>query len=497
MIATLLLCLLSSSPAPAARGVLFQETADAEVDQKIAEAGSDVAKLLELASSLTAAEKGDGAKKTYKKVLELDPKNEVAHKALRHHPYDGKWFESYAELSKYRREETAKMKEKGLARYKDQWVAEADLPYLNMGWTKGGDGKWANPAELQRKQQEQEFLAKQYEFRVDDSTWIAPEDKSKWTPDSWKCGDQWLSMEQANAYHAEPTQMWRLEGAHFVVLTTCDWQGGNEARWHAEQVYPDLVRLFGLQPDHKPPFIVLNGLAQYNEGAGGQATWRLPESEGISSLYGAYFADQNVDLTQTPPQYMGCGVSYWDRKDARLAPWGPYWLRFAAAQSYCEAVDPSWLTISELIASAGSGGQGSFENFWKEKKIPRWMRYGASSYCDRFSKDPQAGPGGNPWNRREGACVKIKENGGLRKIEDIFTFTIDPNDPNADQLFHSAGLLVSFLLDGSESKKLREKHDAFKAALRSGARKDVDKAIEDLQKELEKNEKEIKKFADL
>ena len=136
MIAALFLSVLPA-PAPAlvARAPFAQEANDAEVDKKIAEAGTDIAKLLELATSYTTASNDDAAKKVYKKIVALDPNHEAAHKALRHHNYDNKWFESYAELSKYRREETANMKAKGLAKWREQWVPEGDVPYLNMGWT--------------------------------------------------------------------------------------------------------------------------------------------------------------------------------------------------------------------------------------------------------------------------------------------------------------------------------------------------------------------------
>ena len=46
------------------------------------------------------------------------------------------------------------MKGKGLARYKDEWVPEGDVPFLNMGWTKDEKGVWTNPAELARLKQE-------------------------------------------------------------------------------------------------------------------------------------------------------------------------------------------------------------------------------------------------------------------------------------------------------------------------------------------------------
>ena len=277
MIAALLLSVLPNPAAPFAPTVVFQEAADADVDAKIAGAGQDVAKLLEVAKAFTAESKDDAAKKTYKKIVELDPKHEEAHKALRHHSYDGKWFESYAELSKYRREETAKMKEKGLVRFRDEWVAEADLPYLNMGWVKDESGRFIDPVAAEREKQIAKYKADGYEFRADDSTWISPAEKAQWSSGLWKCGEQWVDLAKANEFHAVMGQWWMREGDHFVCWSTCEWEGANWAVWYADQTYADLVRLFGLQPKKKPHFVVLNSLDQYNQAAGGQPPV-LPES---------------------------------------------------------------------------------------------------------------------------------------------------------------------------------------------------------------------------
>jgi len=481
-----------------------QDSGAADVDAQIAAAGEDVSKLMELAKTFSSGGDRDAAKKVYERVIEIDPNHEEAHKALRHHFYDNQWFTSYAELSKYRREETAKMKEKGLVRWKDEWVAEADKPYLDMGWVKGENGKWADPVAAARDKQVAEWKAKGYQYRADDSSWVAPEDMAHWNASLWKCGDEWVDMEKANAYHSQIGQWWQKDGEHFVAWSTCDWEGANYAAWYADQIYPDMVRLFGVQPTKKPHFVVLNSLDQYNQAAGGNPPL-LPETEGISSVHGAYFADGFIvpDQATGAFQYLGCGVSWWDRAgDMKL--WGPYWLRWAAAQSYCEAIDPSWNAISEFIAAATGGGQPSANNFWSEKLIPRWMRYGAASYAERFLKDPQAGDGGNPWAIREGSFAKIKENGGMHKVEDIFAFAIDLNDPdNTSRLYQGAGRVVAYLLDGADGdKKLREKHSAFKATLKAmlsggGDRKDYDKAVDALQKELAKSERDIKKYADL
>jgi hypothetical protein len=101
---------------------------DAEYDTKLAEAGDDVAKLWELHLWCKETSRNSESRATLKKLLENDAEHEEAHKALGHHNYDGQWFETYTSLAKYKRAEEASMKEKGLARYKDEWVKIDDLP---------------------------------------------------------------------------------------------------------------------------------------------------------------------------------------------------------------------------------------------------------------------------------------------------------------------------------------------------------------------------------
>jgi hypothetical protein len=390
------------------------------------------------------------------------------------------------------------MKEKGLARFKDEWVAEADVPYLMMGWTKDSAGHWSDPVAAAEAKQVAEWKTQGYEFRADDNSWIAPADFEKWKAIQWKCGEEWLDMAKADEYHSKIEQAWKLVGEHFEVWATCDWNGANLARWHADKIYPELVRLFGVEPAAKPHFVVLNSLQQYNQAAGNQPI--LIEAEGFSSLHGAYFADAFYDRGATPPRFLGCGVSYWDRKDQKLAGWGTYWLRWAAAQSYVDAIDPSWMAVSRWIGDGGRGDiAGYAEPFWAEKKIPRWLRYGAASYVERFVKNPEAAEGQDPWTLRAFAFGEIKKAGGMRKLEDVFAFKLSMNDiEGSSRMYHEAGLIVAYLLDGAAGKKdVAEKHEAFKAALKSGSKADVVAAATALQKVLEKHDKDIEKFAGL
>jgi hypothetical protein len=127
------------------------------------------------------------------------------------------------------------------------------------------------------------------------------------------------------------------------------------------------------------------------------------------------------------------------------------------------------------------------------------MHYGAASYVERFAKS-SLGNGGNPWQMREDSFKLLKAAGGMRKIEDVLAFNLDINDiEGSGRMIQEAGVVISFLLDEAETdKKLREKHAAFKAALKPGVKKkDLDEAIQGLHKELARNEKDIKKFAGL
>src|SRR5262245_14159846 len=232
MIASLLLLLLAApgavpalqaapaqgTPAPAAPAQGTPAPApsaeEAAFDAKLAAAGKDVTKLLDLATACTTAGQGASARKAWTKVLEIDPANEAAHKGLNHQFYAGKWFESFAELSKFKRDEDAQMKAKGLARFKDGVVPVADVAYLKMGWTKGADGAWVSPVDAALAAEVAKREADGCQFRADDSSWIAPDEAKYWQQVLWKCGDEWVEMRVANAYHADLAKCWKLTGEH-------------------------------------------------------------------------------------------------------------------------------------------------------------------------------------------------------------------------------------------------------------------------------------------
>ncbi|MDF1837285.1 MAG: hypothetical protein P1V35_05410 [Planctomycetota bacterium] len=219
-----------------------------DVEKEIQAAGDDIERLLKLAASYQKASKAEHAKRVYQRVIELDTDHEQARKALRHQRYAGRWFESYVKLSRYKREELKRMKAKGLVPFEDRFVPKAELPFHQMGWVQDDAGTWMHPEDLAYAKQVAEWETAGYQFRADDTSWIAPEDTDKWSGLLWKCGEEWLPLEAADKYHSKFEQMWHLTGQYFEVSTTCSWNYANAARWHADQTHAHLMRLFGQAP---------------------------------------------------------------------------------------------------------------------------------------------------------------------------------------------------------------------------------------------------------
>jgi len=466
MLSTALLTFLAL-PASAPSAAPLSPPAIQEVDHEaeIAAAGDDLEKVLELARAWKEARQSTAAKAAFKRALELDAENEEAHKGLRHHFYDGKWFESYSALSKYKREETARMKEKGLSKLGDEWVPTADLPYLKMGWVKSEAGQWVDPVHAAQAAFEEQMAAEGRQLRPEDSSWVHPDDFDKWTEGLWQVGEEWVSLEQANELHAQITSPWRARGERFDLWTTCDLETLLAARWQADLTFPDLVRIYGVQPSHRPVVIILRDIGQFNSFAAGDQASGLPasESSGFSSLHHSYFADSLFNPgAEGSPRYIGTGVGYWDSSANYGEIWGKMSARHAAGLAYAEAIAPSLLTIANAISG---GAPPNLDEFWREKPVPRWLFYGAAAYVERFYVDETLE---NPLFQRAASVGDLLGQGDLDPLETVFAFNLSLEAiPASTRMILEAGLVVAFILDGNCGPVI-EAHRAYKNALKSG-----------------------------
>ena len=462
------------------------------VEEAIAACGNDTAKLWELAQQLKTASKYADARKAMEKIVEIDPEHAEARKGLGHQKYGDQWFKSSVELMMFRRNEEKAMREKGLVRYRDDWVPIADAPFIRMGWTKDASGTWKDPRKVALAEQEAKFLAEGREQQ--DLVWIPKEEFPKWDEGLWKCGEEWLTEEAADQYHAQLGRWWTVPTQHFILASTCTRAGVNWLVVWVDSVYDNLVRVFGKEPAEKPLVVMLNSLDQYNLFATGDPNNGIPPSEagGFSSVHHAFFAETFFDPTTQPPTYLGCGAGFWDYKP-ELSPWAKFSAFHAAGLSYAEAIDPSWECISQLVENPTGGFQAA--SFWGEKKIPLWLRFGGATYAETFAKDPLAEEGTDPWLNRTWAYGEVRRLGGLRNLAEVFAFQRDLNDiPNSKRLTYAAGALVSFMLDGG-NKEVTAAHEKWKQAIVTG--QGAAEATEALQAALIAHEKELREFTGL
>ncbi len=481
MVAPILCLLLSLAPAPAAVAAPASSVAQdpdrkAEFERRFQDAGQDVDKLWDLYNWCDAYGLTKEARKTARAVLDLDENHRKANEALGHIEYDGKWFKSEKQLEKYKKDEEERIaKEQGLVRWKDEWVPADDLPYLEKGLRRTKEGRWVTAEEYERIEEG---------WIQQDLVWVHPSEAEKIAQDLWKCGDEWLSLEKANEYHARVETWWVIPSARFVLHTTCKRETATKAIQHMESAFGDLARIYGISPTGKLDVALLRSIDQYGAFAG-------DDPIGTSGIYGAYPALHWLDRDKKI--FYGGGVGYWDDTTSEGNSWGVHYARHAAGLSYGQAVDPSAEALAKFAKSRT--GELDLEAFLEEKQVPDWFRAGAASYVSRYFLDPFSND--RTWPRKWSA-ENILRRGGLDPLTQIYRFELgfdsDQSKDRSAKLLNEAGLLLAFVLDG-DVPEVKHAHAEAKAALRSG--KDVAAAFQKLEKAIEAAEPALRSFAGL
>jgi hypothetical protein len=482
----------AASPQPAPPAHCAQDDRKAEFEKRLAEAKGDREALWKVYDWAEAFGMSKESRQVLRAILEVDDGDAKAHELLGHVLYDGKWFPNEKKKLEYQQQkEEAEAKAKGYVRYKDTWVDPKDVPYLEKGWVKLESGEWVDPEEHKRVT---EGWVKQ------DLTWVAPEDKPKLEQGLWKCGDQWLSLEEADQYHSKFGQWWQIPGRHFVLWTTLDRATAIKALEEIDGGLSDLNAFFGVSPKSPPHLLLLNSLDQYNAMAKGSETVAY-EAFGFSGGTYGFFADLWFDPASS--KYLGCGVGYWDASSEAGNRFGRHAARLAAGLSYVEGLDPSPKAIAKLTSSTSGKKNARFDpskfplqEFYGEKRLPFSLRYGAACFFERYFLDRTAPSGGDVHWPRHWAMQNIERRGGLDPLAKILAFQPDQSmqaDPDkAGKMASQCGLLISFVMHGN-CQPVQEAHRAWREAFQSGG--DIQKATVALFKAIEAHEAEFRKYA--
>jgi hypothetical protein len=118
--------------------------------------------------------------------------------------------------------------------------------------------------------------------------------------------------------------------------------------------------------------------------------------------------------------------------------------------------------------------------FWSEKRIPRWLRYGAGLVLRALLHRSQGcGRRRSALGARDGVSRTSSRRAGSASSTRCSPFHLALDDIDGSvKLIHEAGALVAYMLDGGD-KKVAEAHAAFREALKSEG--DTSKQVDALQ----------------
>jgi len=433
-------------------------------------------------------------KSCLRRIVQLKPDDEKAHKLLGEVSYEGKWYPSEKKVEEYKKQVADKAakdaekaaKDKGLVKYKGEWVTPEDLTYLQRGMVKNDKGDWIDP-------EEQKKLAEGWVKQ--DLEWIPPQEKENIAKGLWKCGDKWLELGPANEYHSEFFEWWKIpHEKKYVLFTTCARKVAALIDANIANAYDDLLKCYGCAPPAPPAVIILQNQAQYEAfAAGDQEEGRPPaESTGLSSTHYAFFADTCVN--RATGEFAQWGVSYWDASTEAGPKWAIHSTRNALGQSFAEALDPSTKTMEKVTEEQRFDAKA----FWEEKKIPLWFRFGAACYVERYFTDHDVKAGGNSRWSIEWSLQNLLTRGGMLPIAKVLEYEPTVEKAEDTQVWYNRiGLVMYFMVEG-KCAPVTEKLVAFQAALKSGKDpKALTAAAKALAAELGRHDTDLRKFAAL
>jgi hypothetical protein len=293
------------------------------------------------------------------------------------------------------------------------------------------------------------------------------------------------------------------------MYTTCERDLAiQRIKRELDDAYDDLTRIYGTHPALPIVVIVLRDSSQYGSYAAGDefAQRENTDALGLSSVHYAYFADLSVEADTGARLEAGAG--YWDASSEEKSKWGVHSVRHALGLSFAEALDGSPKTIERNVKTRMSPQQ-FWDSYYGEKRFPRWFRYGAATYVERYYHDDTVGGGGKPYWTREWSVDNIRAKGGLRQLKQVLEFDLSTDGgPDGAKLINESGLVMSWILDGGKDTakaKLKAVQDAL-AAIRApdakpGGEKDREKtfaaAIKALEEEVLASADAIKAYAGL
>ena len=451
---------------------------DREFDRRLEAAGDDVHELWELVLWCEDTDREKQARTVLRQIVRAHPNHSRARQRLGHVQHEGEWFESERDLERHLEElEEERAREQGFVRYRGQWVHPEHVPLLRKGLVRGPLGRWLT-------KEEQRNLAEGWVLQ--DLVWIPPDEVANVGQGLWKCGEKWLSLEEADLYHTRLERPWIVPTETLTLRTSCPRATAEKAIVQMEAAYEEMVRLWGKAPAR--PLRVLLGQSsdQTTTFVGGQ--YRAPyDGRELLGTLRATFAEGFRD----DERWLGAGTSFWDGSSEGHARYGVHDSRMALGLAFSDALDPSPDAVARLERKGWS--EDFPAEYWEEKQAPPWWFWGTACYAARYYGD-RTRAGGDPWWARAWSIENLRLAGGLPSLDPVWEFEIGRGNLDGPRIVNAAGLVVAFVADG-ECDPVRELHREIVEHVRGG--KDPGKIFDQLRKTIDEHEDDLRTFAGL
>lgn len=461
---------------------------DTELAQQLSQAGRDAERLWAVYQSCMKSGRNAAAPSVLRSILRSAPDHAGAREALGHVRGKDAWFPSQEALERYERSQDPEVaKARNYSPIKGVWMHPEESAFPAKGWTKDQEsGLWTSLDD--RRRLDAGWVRQDLE-------WIAPAEAQKVDLCLRKVQGEWLDAKSADRRRARIDNMWDIPGPQVVLHTTVDREVALRAQRDMERACDDMRRVFGAEPLLPIHVTLLRDEEQYDRFAFGDPDGRRrgTHSARLHAVHTAFFAESWLQRVDGELAFRGMGVGYWDPEIPNGHLYGVHSARLAAGLSYADALDPSPKAVRRAL-SKDTGGDyvAAYE---AEKRLPAWLRYGGAVYAERYFKDAYAGADRDAWWPRAWSLDNLKTRGGVRPLDDVFAFKLDPDKRDDSlKLLIEAGLLVSFAVDGECAPVSAALAELQRALASSRLRPSITTALVDA---IKANEAQLRTFAGL
>lgn len=387
------------------------------------------------------------ARRIFQAILKQKPDHEGANLALGNELVEGKWLPAKEAEAARKRLMEAEAKAKGLVEVGGVYVEKDQVDDAKKGIFHH-DGQLVSRKEMLL------MLAGRVRHPVTGEL-IAAADLDKANQGQFPIGGgRWVDAKEANSFHQDTEHPWLYRTSYYTLISTLPVETLDKVKIIVDQAYESVSKFLGgvaPTPAHRPIVFVaatVDEFKGFGQGIGDE-----------TSSYGAFLTREEARVNTPYQEDARAAVCNWGEK----GNWGEYYAMHAAGMAY----------LGSLLQDL-------------DTKAPLWFEEGFGSYASRFRTGRDAGYFGEQHVAKGG----VKD---LKAWFNSFAISAEVEVSEINYNVFQAGLVLSFAASGANAKVTDAMLEVTRC-FKEGKGKNLEKAIDKLQKQLIGTEPELRAY---